>query len=99
MLSVDSLDHPKIALHRAFELHDSRLVGRTVVGLERLFEAQELDDDGASVDAGLESPNLPAAREEVAAAGLDRRPREFRVFRQRVRVLDAPLSSNRLLSH
>ena len=47
------------------------------MGRERLFEARKLDDDRALVDAGLEGLDLSASCEELAAAGLDRRPASF----------------------
>ena len=68
MPTIDALDDPEVALDRSFELHDRGLVGGTVMGSERLFEARELDDDGAFVDARVEGLDPTAARQELAAA-------------------------------
>ena len=94
MPSIDALDYPELALDRSFELHDRGLVGGTVMGGERLFEAGELDDDGAFVDAGVEGLDPTDARQELAAAGLDRQPHGLGVFRQRVGILDLPVTNH-----
>ena len=54
MASFDALDHPEVAHHRAFELCGRGLVRGTSISGERLFEARELDNDGAFANAGVE---------------------------------------------
>ena len=71
MPSIDALDHPEVAFHRAFEFRSCGLVSGAIVGGERLFEALELDHDGAPGNAGVEGLDLAAARQERAAAGDD----------------------------
>ena len=90
MPSIDSLDHPEVAHHRALEFRGCGLVGGTLIGGERLFEARELDNDGAFANAGVEGLDTAAARQELAAAGPDCRPCGLGVFRQRGGILDLP---------
>ena len=71
MASLDTLDHPEVALHRAFELRGRGLVDGTLIGGERLFEAGKLDDDGALANAGVERLDPAATRQKRAAAGQD----------------------------
>ena len=74
MASFDALDHPEVAHHRAFEICGCGLVRGTLISGERLFEARELDNDGAFANAGVEGLDAAAACQERAAAGQDCRP-------------------------
>ena len=96
--SIDALDHPEVALHRAFEFSGRGLVGGTLISGERLFEARELDNDGAFTNAGVEGLDPAAACQERAAAGQDCRPCVLGVLRQRGGILDLPVTTSDFLT-
>lgn len=76
-LSVNALDDAEVALDAVGEGDQRLLVGLTLACREGLFEAVELDQDGALGDPGVVRDDPAASDEEPPAPGPDRRTGQF----------------------
>ena len=71
--SVEAFDDAEVALDAVSECGQRLLVGRTRVCGDGLFEAVELDQDGALGDSGVVCDDPAVAGEHPPAPGLDGR--------------------------
>src|SRR5277367_1278044 len=73
-------DDAQVALAGIAEHFERGLIARAVVRRRGLFDALELDQNGALLEAFFVGFCRGAARQKTAAAGCNRGPRELGVF-------------------
>src|SRR6185437_14890676 len=92
---LHALHDPEIPVGRPLAEHAQRfLIARAVMTGDRVRHAGEFDHDGSQQHAALVRMRRDAAREELAARGLDRRAGELRIRRDLLGMVDRAVERN-----